>query len=159
MDALISSFATACSAGFLPAAQEAVFRTCSDCLASNGIAYISYNVYPGWHLRKIVRDIGMFHAGTSGAPQFRVAKTRWALEQLAKSTDDTTPYGQLLRREAELNARQHDAYILSEFLASDNSPCYVHEFIHRAGQHGLMYLCEADVSASVPENLAPRLPG
>ena len=30
-------------------------------LGANGIAYISYNVYPGWHLDNIVRDMMMYH--------------------------------------------------------------------------------------------------
>ncbi len=34
-----------------------VLRAIQTCLKPQGVAYISYNIYPGWHLRGIVREI------------------------------------------------------------------------------------------------------
>ena len=34
-----------------------VLEICQRHLAPNGVAYISYNTYPGWHIRGIARDI------------------------------------------------------------------------------------------------------
>src|SRR5581483_2509905 len=31
-------------------------------LAPNGLAYVSYNTLPGWHLRQVFRDLTQFHA-------------------------------------------------------------------------------------------------
>jgi len=132
-------------------AQDAILRICRDALAADGIAVISYNVLPGWHLRRIVRDICMHHVGTEGPPQQRVAKARALLEQIAESASETELYGQLLRNEAKRIAQRPGAYILGELLAADNTPCYFHEFVARASQYGLRYLCEGDLNASVPE--------
>ncbi len=137
--------------------QDAILRICRDALAPNGLAAISYNVLPGWHLRTVVRDICLYHAGTDGAPQSRVAKARAALERIAQSSPEDQPYGILLRAEARRLRHMPAAYILGEFLASDNAPCTVQDFIARAGRSGLDYLCEADLSASVPRAVDPAL--
>ena len=40
-----------------PDAQAAILRICRRQLAPHGIAYISYNVRPGWNLRSSLRDM------------------------------------------------------------------------------------------------------
>ena len=137
--------------------QDAILRICRDALAPNGLATISYNVLPGWHLRAVVRDICLYYAGTDGPPQHRVAKARAALEQLAREAPGDQPYGMSLRAEASRLRTMPAAYILGEFLAPDNAPCTVQDFIARAGQSGLDYLCEADLSASTPQAIGPTL--
>jgi methyltransferase-like protein len=132
--------------------QDAIFRICSQSLVPSGVAYISYNVLPGWHLRKIVRDICMYHAGKEGDPQHRVARARWMLDQVAKLSSDTTNFGRILRDEAKLVAPLPDSYILGEFLADDNAPSYFQEFVDRAAGHDLTFLCEANLAASIPES-------
>jgi SAM-dependent methyltransferase/methyltransferase-like protein len=134
------------------AAQDAIFRICSQNLVPNGIAYISYNVLPGWHLRKIVRDICAYHAGTDGTPQYRVARARWMLEQVAKLSSDATNFGRILRDEAKLTTPLPDSYILGEFLADENTPSYFHEFVDRAADHDLTFLSETNLAVSIPES-------
>ena len=46
-----------------PSAREAILRIAGRQLTTNGVAYVSYNVYPGWHLRSIIRDLMLFLAG------------------------------------------------------------------------------------------------
>jgi methyltransferase-like protein/trans-aconitate methyltransferase len=136
--------------------QRAIFQICSKNLATNGIATISYNVLPGWHLRRVVRDICLHHVGTEGSPQQRENKARLALGQIAKSASKTEPYGLLVRNEAKRIAHLPSAYILGEFLAAENAPCYFHEFIDWVGQYGLSYLCEGDLGSSIPELMFPE---
>lgn len=138
-----------------PEAQDAVMRLTAETLSPEGVAYVSYNTFPGWHLRNIVRDACIYHAGTGGSPEHRVARARWALEKLATLSPETTPYGQALRNEAKLNATLPDSYILGEFLAEHNAPCHFHEFVERAALHGLHYLAETDIASSIPELLEP----
>ena len=133
--------------------QEAIFRLCREALSPEGVATISYNVLPGWHMRMVIRDLCLYHAGTEGTPQHRVALARAALEQIAQSSNDCEPYGLLLRTEARRLKGVPSAYILGEFLAPDNMPCMVQDFIGRAARHGLDYLCEADLRADVPPSL------
>lgn len=136
-----------------PEAQDAVFRIAAETLADNGVLYVSYNTYPGWHLRTIVRDICLYHAGEGGTPEHRVARARWVLDKLANLSDEASPYGRLLRAEAALNAKLPDSYILGEFLVTHNAPCYFHEFVERAGKHGLQFFSETEIASSIPESM------
>ncbi len=137
--------------------QEAIFRLCRDTLAPDGVATISYNVLPGWHMRMVIRDLCLHYAGTEGPPQHRAARARAALAQVAAASDAREPYGMLLRTEAQRLKGVPSAYIMGEFLAPDNAPCTVQEFIGRAARHGLDYLCEADLCAAVPPTLDPAI--
>lgn len=140
-------------------AQEAILRLCGQHLAADGVVTISYNVLPGWHLRAVVRDLCLAYAGQDGTPRRRVAGARAALDAIAGLACGDAPYNALLRAEAGRLRTMPAAYILGEFLAADNAPCHVGDFIRRAGQHGLDYLCEADLHASVPQVLDPAMRG
>ena len=37
--------------------QDRILAICRECLTENDVALISYNTYPGWHLRESVRDM------------------------------------------------------------------------------------------------------
>jgi SAM-dependent methyltransferase len=138
-------------------AQDAIFRLCRDILAPDGVVTISYNVLPGWHLRMAIRDICLHYAGRDGTPQRRVARARAALERIAAASEESDPYGQLMRTEARRLKNVPAAYILGEFLAPNNRPCHVRDFIGQAANHGLDYLCEVDLFAVVPQTLDPAL--
>ena len=44
-----------------PAVREKMLALYGECLAPNGVAYVSYNAHPGSHLRDMVRDMMLFH--------------------------------------------------------------------------------------------------
>ncbi len=135
-----------------PAAREAILRIAARNLKPEGISYVSYNVFPGWQMRGIIRDLMLFHAGRDGPPARRVAMARWVLDNVAKMLNPGTPYGAKLHEEAKLLAAQNDAYILSEFLVPDNAPCYFRDFVAAAEREELVYLCESDIEMCLPEN-------
>jgi methyltransferase-like protein/2-polyprenyl-3-methyl-5-hydroxy-6-metoxy-1,4-benzoquinol methylase len=138
-----------------PPVRDAILRISADNLTENGIAYVSYNVYPGWQLRSVIRDMMIYHAGTEGDPRMRIAKARWVLENIAKSSPGGTPYGEMLRSEAKLLAGTDDSYIFGEFLVRENAPCYFRDFVARAEAHGLVYLCETELQQCIPEHISP----
>src|SRR5688572_33293332 len=37
--------------------QQRILAICRESLSKNGVALISYNTYPGWHLRESVREM------------------------------------------------------------------------------------------------------
>ena len=41
--------------------RDRILAICSECLSQNGIAYVSYNTYPGGHIRDMVREMMLFH--------------------------------------------------------------------------------------------------
>ena len=134
--------------------REAVLRICAQSLSPSGIAAISFNVLPGWHMRNAVRDICLLHAGT-GPPLTRVARVRALLDDLASAVRPAEPYGLLLQGEARRLTRRPASYIIGEFLAPDNVPMHFADVAAMAQRHGLSYLCEGDLPSSLPETAAP----
>ena len=133
--------------------RDAILRISADNLTENGVAYVSYNVYPGWQLRGVIRDMMIYHAGPEGDPSMRVAKARWVLDNIAKSSRGGTPYGEMLRSEAKQLAATDDSYILGEFLERENAPCYFRDFAAKAEAHRLVYLCETELRQCIPEHI------
>ena len=68
-----------------PAVQDKILEICATNLAPQGVAYVSYNTYPGWHMRGMLRDIMCYHARRFDDPQARVGQARALLDFLAKS--------------------------------------------------------------------------
>jgi SAM-dependent methyltransferase/methyltransferase-like protein len=137
------------------AVQESILRTCRTALTAEGLAVISYNVLPGWHMRNSVREICLYHVQPDAPARERVAQARRILAQIAEQTSETTPYGVFLRNEVKRLKQLPAAYILGEFLSPDNTPMPFHAFVARAQQHRLRFLCEADLGSSAGEMLYP----
>jgi len=137
------------------AVQESILRICRTALTAEGLAVISYNVLPGWHMRNGVREICLYHVQPDAPARERVAQARRILAQIAEQTSETTPYGVFLRNEVKRLKQLPAAYILGEFLSPDNTPMPFHAFVARARQHRLRFLCEADLGSSAGEMLYP----
>jgi len=141
--------------------QEKILDICSGNLTPNGVAVVSYNIYPGWHFRGIVRDMMRYHVDQSSDPHEQVAQARAALDFLVEACGEESPYGQLLRGELDSLRKTDDSYIYHEHLETFNEPIYFHEFIERVESHGLQYLAESTVSrmltAHLPESTREKL--
>lgn len=125
--------------------QKKILAICAEQLTPQGIAYISYNVYPGWHLRGIIRDLMNFHTRKYTEPKDRAGHARAMLDFLAKQVpEENNPYGMLLRREAALLDGKADSYLLHEHLEVNNHPLYFHEFAQLFTTAGLKFLAETD---------------
>jgi methyltransferase-like protein/cyclopropane fatty-acyl-phospholipid synthase-like methyltransferase len=127
-----------------PEVQDKILSVCKTNLAPQGIAYISYNTYPGWHFKGVVRDLMCYHARSFAGPLRQVQQARVFLDFLAKSVSDTGgPYHRLLAAESASMARENDAYVFHDYLEDYNQPLYFHEFMARAQAKGLQYVEEA----------------
>ena len=138
-----------------PNVQEAIFKTFRTLLVPDGIAYMSYNTYPGWKSKEIVRDAMLLSTNGSETPQDKVREARGMvsfLEQVAR------PDSFLARAVAEFRSRDEkfdDSYLLHDELEAFNAPCYFLEVVERAGAHGLSFLAEARPEAMFPGNYQP----
>lgn len=54
-----------------PAVQEKILRLCASNLTEHGVAYVSYNVNPGWSMRGMLRDMMCYHASRFEDPRER----------------------------------------------------------------------------------------
>lgn len=132
--------------------RDAILRVSSENLSENGVAYVSYNVYPGWRLRTVLRDAMLFHATFGATPGERVKRSREFLNLLSSTTNAGTAYGQMLRHEAQNMANFEDSYITHEYLEMYNEPCHVSEFLKRLDVFNLAFLTEADLHLTIAEN-------
>ena len=135
--------------------REKIFDICSKRLAPNGVAYISYNTYPGWHMRGMIRDMMQYHAMRFADGRQRVQQARALLDFLVTSVRQEGPYSSLLKTELESIRNQTDNYLYHEHLEHVNDPVYFHQFISMARRQGLRYLGEARVPTMVTGNFGP----
>lgn len=141
-----------------PAVQDAVLALCVRHLAPTGVAFISYNTYPGWHLRGMVREMMLYHARRFAEPAERVRQARAFLQFLVDSARRAAGrFDGFLREELALLQSAPDYYLFHEHLEEVNRPLYFHEFVDRLNGAGLQYLGEAAPSAIRPGEFGPEV--
>lgn len=124
--------------------REKLLEVCARNLAPNGVAYVSYNVYPGWHVRGMVREMMLYHTRGIADPEARVREARGLVDFLARTAVPQDGYYALaLKHEARQLGKSRDTYVFHEHLEADNEPVYFHEFVDRAAAAGLNYLAPA----------------
>ena len=107
-------------------------------LSPQGIGYISYNTYPGWHIKAIIRDVLRYHVRAVSGVQQQVGTARKFLHALANSVPiHDEVYRKVLKDGAEEMESYRDDYLFHEFLEEWNCPVYVHEFMERVTAKGL----------------------
>lgn len=141
-----------------PPLQEKILAIAGRQLSPTGVAYVSYNALPGWHMRGVIRELMRYHALRFDGPQRRVAEARRILDIVHKHAASSTggAYNQLLQFEADVLSRSDDHYIYHEHLEEHCEPLYFHQFIDRAREHGLDYLGEPQLGAMAPLNYGPE---
>ncbi len=125
--------------------QKRILAIYSENLAANGVGYISYNTYPGWHMRGMIRHMMNYHVAQFEKPEMRIRQARALLKFMSDSVpQQDNPHGMVLKRELDLLNRQADSYLFHEHLEEQNRPLYFHQFAEWAREHQLRYLGEAD---------------
>jgi len=143
-----------------PEVQRAILATVRASLAPGGIAMVSYNTYPGWHSREVVRNLMLFHGRYFGGMDERAEQARAILEFAASATGELAaqaahlrPYHEMFEAEKAELGRRPDYYVLHEFLEEDNHPRYLYQFVDEVEQHGLQYLGDANFASMLSRGL------
>ncbi len=141
-----------------PRVQDKMLEICNRNLAPNGVAYISYNTYPGWHIRGIVRDMMVYRGMQFSDSQSRLAQAKTLVEFVAHASSAAdSPYRQMLQDEFRQLGKMTDHYLHHEFLEEHNQPLYFHEFARKLAVNGLQYLGEAEFSTMISTNFSPEI--
>ena len=151
------------------AVREKLMAICKGNLAANGVAYVSYNAYPGRHMWDVIRSMLSYHTRQTKQPHARVEKARQLVSFLAKGINVDDPYGIFLNEyksminiyeQFDIRRRKEtdEGYylMLHDELEEVNDAFYFHDFISHVTQHGLQYLTEAAFSRTVFGNLTPE---
>jgi len=127
-----------------PDIRDKILSICKTNLARNGIAYISYNAYPGGHLRDMVSGMMKFHVqGCSNAAE-KISQSRSLMKFLADANAGHGQYGDFLQHEFERVQTSDDVLIYHDDLCEFRAPVFFYQFIEDAARHGLQFLAEAD---------------
>ena len=140
-----------------PDVQAAVLRVCVNNLSANGVAYVSYNTYPGWKSREMVREAMLFRAQHRGGDVAdRLDLGLGMVDFLAAHA--ASPWVKQSHAELQTTFKTANrSYITHEFLELYNAPCYFHEFMARAAVAGLNYMCDAQVANIYANNIPPAV--
>ena len=145
--------------------RDQLLTVCKQNLAPNGVAFISYNVYPGWHMLATIRDMMLYHTRNMVDPIERVAKARGVLKFLSESVPSAdhvrshllNAYSKFLQNEMGRIGPRADSFLLHDELEEINNPLYFHEFVTLAEAHGLQYVTEVDFRGALPNFWPPEV--
>jgi methyltransferase-like protein/2-polyprenyl-3-methyl-5-hydroxy-6-metoxy-1,4-benzoquinol methylase len=135
--------------------RDAILRIAHENLAPTGVAFISYNVLPGWRVRQTLRDAIAIHGASHESLHARVVQARELIAFLEQYTPSESVWGRICRDEAAKLKGLNDSYIAHEYLEDCNEPCSFTEFMENAVSHRLAYLGEAELPSMLPENWNP----
>jgi SAM-dependent methyltransferase len=132
---------------WIPAAlRERLLAICKQCLSRQGVAYVSYNAYPGAHVRNIARSIMLSQDSEMADPRERPARARAFLDFVAQAAGKATPYGALLQAEVRRLGDRPDEVLLHDELGANFESFLLTGFVADANRSGLQYIGDADVT-------------
>lgn len=133
-----------------------ILRVVREFMAPNGVAYISYNTYPGWKNKEICRDVMRFAGKDEPNLVKKLEKAKealrfykYAFEKNLEKTPELEaliPFQNLIKNIDEILVSNQDFYLIHEYLEPLNQPFYFNDFYLDCADFGLSYLCESDFS-------------
>lgn len=146
--------------------KDKLLNIISNHLADNGIAYVSYNTYPGWHTMEEVRQLMLF----ANREQDNLTHKEKVLRGKTVGSlvgAQILNYDNLKERNSKfLGAlrsvmQKDDYYVGHDHLEPHNDPCYFYQFNDHLKAHNLAYVCDADLTLSMvrtyDESIADKL--
>lgn len=130
-------------------------RLCKEHLAENGILYMSYNTYPGWHKMDSVRALLEFankdvdtlnHREKVRHGKTVASKLGALMLEYDTVKNQQTSFLQSLRQ----TLQKQDCYVGHDHLEPVNTPVYFHQCMDHMAEHGFTYLCDCDLNLSFP---------
>ena len=147
-----------------PPVQEQILEICRTALAPQGVAFISYNTLPGWHMRRMLREMLLYHVRGVEDVTERTRRTFELIDLLAGASSGLQDEHSIFLRSAREHLeeyRDRPSYIAHEYLEETNAPLYFEDFVSGAAAHGLQYLGEAETNArgidTLPDSVAAQL--
>ena len=129
--------------------KDAILRVVRENLSQNGVAFMSYNTYPGWKVKDVVRDLMLLASKDkeSTEEKLKAAKEALLVYKDFLLTKDNEYYekkipAKMLMHWVEEVLSKSDFYIAHEFLEDINDPFYFKDFNSMLVKNGLTYLCE-----------------
>ncbi len=127
-----------------PEVRQAMLQLIRARLSLQGIAYISYNTYPGWKAGDIVRDAMLLHSHQAQSGEDKLAAAKAMLNLLSDGISAGNPLAPSLRAAVAQLRTHSDYYIAHEYLEIFNNPCYLLEFAAMAQEFGVSHVGDSE---------------
>jgi len=137
--------------------RECILAICQKMLNPQGVAYVSYNAYPGNHFRDLARGMMRFHVSGFETPADKIGQARGVLKFLSESKNKPDYYLNVIRAEFERLLKYSDCGFFHDDLNEINQPFYFHEFIANARRHQLQFVGEAGPNQFNLAELSPSV--
>jgi len=124
--------------------REKVFEICSKNLSPNGVVYLSYNTMPGCHLRKIAREMMLYHTRNVTNSQARAREGLSMIKFFSDNVVEPEVYKLILQNEFQSLSDVNIANVVHDDFSEINNPFYFYELMREAESRGLQFLSEAD---------------
>ena len=140
-----------------PDVRDGLLALANEKLTRNGLVFVSYNVYPGCHVRRAAWEVLRWHTRGVGAARERLDAARALAAALAEPGRLQNENDAPLRREFGRIAALSDSALYHDDLAVPNDPVYFRDFAEQARKHGLAFVSEAKLFNSSALGTAPRM--
>ena len=135
--------------------RDRLLALCQECLSEQGIAFISYNTMPGGHIRRMVREMLLYHCRRFDDVATQMREARDLLDFLIEAVpEQQAAYRQILEWERNHVRMCADHKLHHDLLADFNDPVSVADFVAQAERHQLQYVGDVDF----PSMLARKFP-
>ncbi len=126
-------------------------------LAPNGIAYVSYNLFPGCKVRQAVWDMLKFHTKDCTDLRSKLVAARSLIALMANSGSTSDDGENTLRLEFQKLTQVSDSALCHDDLNAINTPVYFGDFVADAAASGLAYLVDSDLVAVSTGDFGPNV--
>lgn len=124
--------------------RDQILKVCRETLAERGVAFVSYNALPGFHIRQITRDLMSFHTENIHSPSEKVSQSVAILQFMAKSSAKESIYKQILNDELKIVSERNFENIFHDEIAEVNHAVYFRDFVAHAARHNLQFVTEVE---------------
>ncbi|PUB83695.1 MAG: hypothetical protein DBP02_10560 [gamma proteobacterium symbiont of Ctena orbiculata] len=134
-----------------PEVRTRINELSSQLLSPQGVAYISYNSYPGWRMRGMLRYMLLYQVRDILSPRARLDAAQNYLDFLDAGlggSEQALLY--YLKDEIERIRNAHPSYLYHEYLETYNEPVLLTDFINEANKHGLDYIVDIVLEMQFP---------
>lgn len=135
--------------------RDSLFHLCQARLSAQGVAYVSYNTFPGWRLRQIVRDYLAFAVRDQTTAKEKLRTAREFLAFLQQGLGESKRHlDRAEHEELQFLAAIPDWFLFHDTLEAENQPFHLYQVVAQAKGHGFQYLGDAELSKMVPRDFS-----
>lgn len=138
--------------------RQKIFSIFETNLSPQGIGYVSYNTYPGWHIRDPLRAYMLEAAKDHTEFNTRATAGREILAFLLRCMEaEETPISKCYQQEIKQMISMPNWYYIHDFMNDICQPFYFVNVIKDLKAHNLEYLGDSEIASMLPGNLSPKI--